>query len=146
MRLLMQSVMIGGFLLAGCGTPAGNQNTNDNQIDDGADVVLDENFEQEMLSASTTGTTEGTVCAGFYPETPNHTLMVASGANMAVGVSNDEGTALLWVLCGQSNFCGEQAGNLNEVSRFWNTGDCEIYVGTAQQDETIEYTIEFTVQ
>jgi len=49
----------------------------------------------------------------------------------------------LWALAGQSNFCG-QGGTAQEISRFWNRGSVDIYVGTTSNGFAAECELTFT--
>lgn len=93
---------------------------------------------------TTTGTTEDDVCAGFYPAQPNHTLIIDGSLALKITVTSDGGTPQLFISCGQSTFCGEEVGGVTEFSRFWTRGDCDVYIGTTEQNATLEYTAQFT--
>lgn len=127
--------------------PDGNGNVNDNMFDDDLldeEVRVGDNLEIATRLGATTGTQEGEVCDGWFPVEANHILFVDQSLGMAIGVTS-ESEPRLWVLCGQSNFCGEQTDtNTWSLSRFWTTGTCEIRIGTAEQGGTLDYTLELT--
>ncbi len=155
----MGNVMQGGLwvgmtlclaVAAGCMMrPSGNtnQNANDNAPADQTAFALD--IGGEVLAATrigvVTGGPEEGFCPGFYfPDEPNHLLTVTASLGMTISVASDE-PAGLWVLCDASNFCGTDSGiNEQQINRFWTRGNCEIYVGAAEPDGELAYTLTFT--
>lgn len=127
----------------------------DNLVDNllGGDVNLPDNNESAMqvtvgtgfVSARRSGTVtsvqETDVCDGWYPVEPNHVLQIDASLGMTVRVTSDDDVRL-WMLAGQSNFCGD-GGTAQEVSRFWTRGSLDIYVGTTEEGQTVDYVLEF---
>lgn len=143
--LLNASLLSIFFLAAGCpGGGTGGPNPDDTDDDlDAVAVVVGDNFALALREGSTVGTQEVAICGGWFPEEAQHVLTIGSGLGMTIRViSNSD--ARLWVLCGQSNYCGEEvAPGTWEISRFWNTAVCEVYVGTESENGTLDYELEF---
>jgi hypothetical protein len=129
--------------------PSGNtnQNENDNTADDQTAFELNIGgavTEATRIGITTSGAVEGFCPGFFFPEAPNHLQTVTASLGMTITVTAAEPVGL-WVLCGQSNFCGTDSGlNEQQINRFWTSGNCEIYVGSAQADDEVAYTLEFT--
>ncbi|MCO6435596.1 MAG: hypothetical protein J5J06_00735 [Phycisphaerae bacterium] len=145
-------LMAFGLIAAGCVTvvaPGGNSNDNANDNMSGDDLMNEEvtvgtAFELATRIGTTTGQQEGEVCGGWYPTEANHVLFVNASLGMTIRVTSDS-EAHLWILCGQSNFCGDQVGtNTWSLSRFWTRGSCEIRIGTTEEGVTLDYTLELT--
>lgn len=107
-------------------------------------VVVAPGISTRTREGTTTGTTEDDVCDGFYPAQPNHTLVIDASLALKISVTSAAGTAQLFISCGQSTFCGSEVGDSTEFSRFWTTGNCDIYIGTTEQGATLEYIAQFT--
>jgi len=121
-------------------------NGNDNEDVEAVEVRVETGFDGATRQKTTTGVEEAGICGGWYPETANHMLYVDAALGMTIRVSSEDGDPHLWVLCGQSNFCGSGVDeNTVELSRFWNSGGpCEIFIGTDEQDAELSYTLTFS--
>ncbi len=98
-------------------------------------------FDSARRGGSTTGVRDDSVCEGWYPEAPNHIVEIEDAMAMTIrGTSGDD--LRIWMRGGQSNFCSTGA-TVQEYMRFWNRGTVEVYVGTLEQAEQIEYVLEF---
>lgn len=132
-------------LILGCpagGTGGPDPDNTDDDLDAVA-VVVGDNFGLALREGSTVGTQEVAICGGWFPEVAQHALTIQSGLSMTIRVIST-GDARLWVLCGQSNYCGEEvAAGTWEISRFWNTAVCDVYVGTASENAALDYELEF---
>ncbi|NOX59560.1 MAG: hypothetical protein GXP29_11985 [Planctomycetes bacterium] len=104
-------------------------------------VTVGTNFVSARRSGTVTGAQEADVCDGWYPVEPNHTLQIDASLGMTVRVTSDDDVRL-WVLAGQSNFCGDGA-TTQEISRFWTRGSLDIYIGTTEEGKTVDYVLEF---
>ncbi len=131
----------------GTGNENGNDNSsgNDNEDVEAVEVRVETGFDGVTRQKTTAGVEEAGICGGFYPAEPNHNLYVDASLGMTIRVSSDEGEPMLWVLCGESNFCGSAVDeNVVELSRFWSRGGpCEIYIGTTEADQELAYTLTF---
>ncbi|MEK6676012.1 MAG: hypothetical protein AABZ47_10210 [Planctomycetota bacterium] len=79
----------------------------------------------------------------FFAAAPNHRLTLTEAiAGLSVQViSNSE--IVLWIRNGSNNFCNR--ANENSISRgSWSAGDYDIFIGTPDPNETIEYTLRIT--
>lgn len=104
-------------------------------------VTIETGMGTRTRTGSTTGTQEMTTCGGWFPAEPNHVMTVEDSMSMTVRATST-GDVRLWLLGGQSNFCGEGTA-AQEVFRFWTRGTIEVYVGTANQGEQLDYELEF---
>ncbi len=131
-------------LCVGC---AGTVSVDDN--DNAADVVSDAIEVQitgDLNSVARAGETMGVVdsfCGGFVSSEANHTMFIDGSLGMTIRVTGSQPLGL-WVLCGQSNFCGETVGtNVTEFSRFWTSGSCDVFISVEEQDSQAAYSLEF---
>ncbi len=128
-------------LIGGCPMLGG-----DGQGDDDVtahNVTVGPDFGTRTREGTTTGTTEGETCEGFFPAQPNHTLIIDEGLGMTVRVTAIDETRL-FILCDDSTFCGETANGVTKFSRFWNRAECDVFIGTTNQGQTLEYSVEFS--
>jgi len=115
----------------------------DNDLD-AMEVTVGTNFIAANRAGMTTGVSDESICEGFYPTTPNHTLQIDASLGMEISATGVNGEDLrLWVQSGQSNYCGDGA-TADTVGRFWTRGASDIYVGTTSNGFTAEYTLSFT--
>ena len=78
-------------------------------------------------------------CPGYFPAAPNHTLDINASTGLEVRISGDEGVIAALVV-GQNRFCSTPE---DPLSRFFTRGELEIYVGSANPGETVNYELEF---
>lgn len=128
--------------ITACTPPSGNGTVNDNDLLD-PEVRVDSSLNVATRTGIAMGTNEVAICDGWFPATASNTLIVEEGLSLRVTVTSGE-EPRLHILCGQSNFCGEQS-DVNEwsLSRFWGTGVCEVYVGAPNEGDEVSYTIQF---
>ncbi|MCB9850644.1 MAG: hypothetical protein H6817_08055 [Phycisphaerales bacterium] len=131
-------------VLAGCtATSTPDDNIGDNDLD-AVEVVVGANFIAATRAGTTTGVSDESICEGFYPATPNHTLQIDASLGMKVSAVGANGEDVrLWAQAGQSNFCGEGTTS-SEIARFWTRGTIDIYVGTTSNGFPAEYELTFT--
>jgi hypothetical protein len=140
---LYRRILTVPFILAAAGCPGDSPIVILDDDLDAVAVIMGGNVSLALRAGSTVGVEEVAICDGWFPAEPQNTLTIASGLGLTIRVIGGS-NARLWVLCGQSNFCGEEtAVGEWEISRFWNTGVCEVYVGTAEQDAALAYELEF---
>jgi hypothetical protein len=132
--------LIISVFIAGCaGAPVPDDNDDDETA---TNVTVDSGFTSAHREGSTTGQQEQAICAGWFPSTPNHTLLIDESSSLTVRASS-AGDEKLWVVFGQSNYCGDGA-TAQEISRVWGTGTYQIYVGTTTQGAQLDYELDFT--
>lgn len=138
------AVAAGLCVMVACAPQTGgsaNQNLANDAMNEGVSVAA--GFTIATRVGTSTGQQEAAVCEGWFPLEPNHTVTIEGGLNMTVtlvGASDPR----LWILCGESHFCGaETAENTWTINRFWTAGTCEVYVGAPSEGEQLQYTLEF---
>lgn len=139
------SVILLAAVIGCAGQPGGQSNGNDNGDENLASVavLVTESFSVAHREGDTAGEQEVDICDGWFPIQANHVLTIETGLNMAVRVISTDDVRL-WILCGQSNFCGERAAEDTwEVSRFWGAAVCSVYIGAAAQGSQLAYALEF---
>lgn len=138
----MFSVMVTlGVVIASCSTGV---DVIDNLIND--PMAFDVNFtdatpNQSRIGTSTTGTEfeSDSRCPGFFPAVANHVLDIDASTGLEVRITGDEGVIAALVV-GQNRFCTTPEDPLN---RFFTRGELEIFVGSANPGETVNYELEF---
>ena len=130
--------------MAGCpAATGGNGNSDLNDDPSTVAVFAGDGFVATTRAGQATGQQETAICDGWFPLEGNHVLNIRDGVSLTVRITGDT-EPRLWVLCGQSNFCGTIVSeNTAELSRFWNTGSCEVFAGTPDESGELDYTLEF---
>lgn len=107
-------------------------------------VTIGSGFTTARREGVSTGTEQVDICDAWFPPTANHVMTVNSSQAMTITVTGDQ-PPQLWVVCGQSNFCGEATGeNTQSLTRFWTRGDCDVCVGVADEGESVDYVLTFS--
>ncbi len=149
LRVLCSVAFLAVTATAGCATqaPSGGGGgaaedmADDDVQDNSATVTIVEGFGAQTRTGQATGDVEFTICDGWFAAEPNNIQNVDDSLSMTIRASGDQNLRLM-VICGQSTFCGS-GGTSQEIFRFWTTGSCDVYVGTADEGGTAEYTLEF---
>jgi hypothetical protein len=131
------AVLVGGCVEGLVGDGVGLPDNNESAMQ----VTVGSNFVSARRTGTATGAEEVEICDGWFPNEPNNVLQIDASLGMTIKVTSDDDVRL-WMLAGQSNFCGDGA-TVQEISRFWTRGTIDVYVGTPGEGETVDYVLEF---
>lgn len=128
--------------LVGCSN--GKDSAIDSGLNGGEDVwTVAPGFESVQAEGSTAGGSAASSCEGYFPEVPQH-LLTISQALYSAELRLDSADTLLWVTFEDSEFCSDADRGVSAITRgSWSAGEYNIYVGTAEDGEELDYTLTF---